>query len=67
MNAPELAKKYDIWLAEYLPVVSPTFNYAKTQTPIYDLTEIKYWQFASDGVVNGITGAVDLDLGYDIF
>ncbi len=67
LNAPELAKKYDIWLAEYLPVVSPTFNYAKTQTPIYNLTEIKYWQFASDGKINGISGNVDMDLGYNIF
>ena len=67
LNAPDLAEKYDIWLAEYLPVVSPTFNYAKTQTPIYNLTEIKYWQFASDGKISGISGNVDMDLGYDIF
>ncbi len=67
LNTPELVKKYEIWLAEYLPVVSPSFSYAKSQTPIYNLTPIKYWQFASDGKVNGISGNVDLNLGYDIF
>ncbi len=67
LNTQELAKKYEIWLAEWLPVPSPTFNYAKTQKPTYNLTPFKYWQFASDGKLAGITGNVDLDLGYDIF
>ena len=67
LDAKELAKKYEIWLAEWLPVPSPTFNYAKTQKPTYNLTLFKYWQFASDGKLAGITGNVDLDLGYDIF
>ncbi len=67
LNTPELAKKYEIWLAEYLPVPSPTYAYARTQKPIYDLTSFKYWQFASDGKMAGISGNVDLDLGYDIF
>ena len=67
LNANEIASKYEIWLAEYLSVADPSFSYAKTQKPIYNLTPIKYWQFASNGVVNGINGSVDLDLGYDIF
>ena len=67
LNAAELAQKYEIWLAEWLPVVSPTFSYAQTQKPSYNLTDYKFWQFASDGVVSGISVAVDLDLGYDIF
>ena len=67
LNTEELAKKYEIWLAEWLPVPSPTFDYAKTQRPTYNLTPFKYWQFASDGKMAGITGNVDLDLGYDIF
>ncbi len=67
LNTPELAKKYEIWLAEYLSVPSPTHIYAKTQKPKYTLTPFKYWQFASDGKINGINGNVDLDLGYDIF
>ena len=67
LNTAELAKKYEIWLAEWLPVSSPTFDYAKTQRPTYNLTSFKYWQFASDGKMAGITGNVDLDLGYDIF
>lgn len=67
LNAGELSKKYDIWLAEWLPVPSPSFSYAKSQKPTYNLTPYKYWQFASDGKLNGIVGNVDFDLGYDIF
>lgn len=67
LNAQELAQKYDIWLAEWPAVTSPTFNYAKTIKPTYNLTPYKYWQFASDGKLNGIVGNVDFDLGYDIF
>lgn len=67
LNASELSKKYDIWLAEWLPVPSPSFSYAKSQKPTYNLTPFKYWQFASDGKLNGIVGNVDFDLGYDIF
>ncbi len=67
LNAQELVKKYDIWLAEWLPVPSPSFSYAKSHKPTYNLTAYKYWQFASDGKLNGISGNVDLDLGYDIF
>ena len=67
LDAKELSKKYDIWLAEWLPVPSPSFSYAKSQKPTYNLTPYKYWQFASDGKLNGIAGNVDFDLGYDIF
>ena len=67
LNTQELVKKYDIWLAEWLPVPSPSFSYAKSQKPTYNLTAYKYWQFASDGKLNGISGNVDFDLGYDIF
>lgn len=67
LNSQELAKKYNIWLAEWLPVVSPSFSYAKKQNPTYNLTTYKYWQFASDGKLSGISGNVDFDLGYDIF
>ena len=67
LNAQELVKKYDIWLAEWLPVPSPSFAYAKNNKPSYNLTPYKYWQFASDGKLGGISGYVDFDLGYDIF
>ena len=67
LNASFLASKYDIWLAEWLPVLNPTFNYARQQKPTYNLTDYKIWQFASDGIVDGISGNVDVDLGYDIF
>ena len=67
LNTSELVKKYEIWLAEWLPVPRPTFSYAMSRKPTYNLTPYKYWQFASDGIINGISGNVDMDLGYDIF
>lgn len=67
LNTQELAKKYEIWLAEWINADSPSHIYARTKKPTYNLTSYKYWQFASDGNINGINGRVDMDLGYDIF
>lgn len=67
LDAQYLHSKYTIWLANYLPVYSPSYSYAKTKRPNYNLTPYNYWQFASDGRIAGIEGNVDLDLGYDIF
>lgn len=66
LDANLLAKNYDIWLAEWPDGVT-THNQAMSTFPSYNLTPYKYWQFASDGKINGITGRVDMDLGYDIF
>ena len=38
--------------------------------PSYNTTSYKYWQFTSSGSsepLGGISGRLDLDLGYDIF
>lgn len=67
IDPQKLYPKYDIWVAEYFNKVHPSFNDAKGKRPSYNLTPYKYWQFASDGIVDGISGNVDLDLGYDIF
>ncbi len=66
LDTVTLAKKYDIWLAEW-PNNINTHVLAKATKPTYNLTAYKLWQFASDGYVNGINGYVDMDLGYDIF
>ncbi len=68
LNAPELEQKYDIWLAEWPNNNTITsFMDAKNSMPTYNLTPYKYWQFTSNGTINGISGRVDLNLGYDIF
>lgn len=67
LNPSSLYPKYDIWIANYFNKTNPTFSDAMSRTPNYNLTPYKYWQFASDGTIDGITGNVDLNLGYDIF
>ncbi len=69
LNADNLKKSYKIWLANY-PAGTYDFNSIMSKTPNYGNSGLKsynYWQFASDGTINGIKGNVDLDLGYDIF
>ncbi len=72
LDAPEISKNYAIWLAQYPYVNGMSFEQAKNfvASPSYDFyrtTPYQYWQFTSKGNVNGISGNVDLDLGYDIF
>lgn len=43
--------KYDIWLAHYVDKTNYKGNY-------------KYWQLCSDGKIDGIKGAVDIDIMY---
>lgn len=68
LNSSELSKKYDIWLAEW-PYNNTLTNFtlAKQTKPTYNLTNYKYWQFTSNGSINGINTRVDFDLGYNIF
>ena len=47
----EIKRKYDIWLAQW------------SENPTYT-GSFGMWQYSSTGTVNGITGAVDLDLSY---
>jgi len=72
INAKELSNNYSIWAAQYFDMANPTFNDAMKRKPMYGgapytASPYKYWQFASDGIVNGITGNVDVNLGYNIF
>ena len=47
----EVQKRYALWVAEW----NSTLNYSGS---------VGLWQFSSRGFVNGITGNVDLDVGY---
>ncbi|MCM1568619.1 MAG: InlB B-repeat-containing protein [Roseburia sp.] len=51
LNASEISSSYQIWLANY---VNQT-DYEGTYT---------FWQFRSDGAVNGISGVVDMNFWY---
>ena len=52
------------WVASYPDVASPTWSQAQGwDCPAAD-GNVVAWQFCSDGVVNGISGNVDLDLFY---
>lgn len=72
LNSPELVKKFDIWLAQWPYGNTTPVSYTKAMNtkPSYNTTSYKYWQFTSSGSsepLAGISGRLDLDLGYDIF
>lgn len=46
-----LPTKYDTWLAHYTDKTNYSGNY-------------KYWQICDDGIIDGIDGAVDIDIMY---
>ncbi len=48
-------KKYPVWLAHYVPNYFDTSSYEGN----YDM-----WQIASDGIIDGIKGYVDIDIYY---
>ena len=66
LDAKSLNNKYNIWIAEWT-IDSNDFNKALNSKPSYNTTNYKLWQFASEGKVTGISGDVDLNIGYDIF
>lgn len=66
LDAKSLEQNYTIWLAEWPNEVN-TYEEAINKLPTYNLTDYKYWQFTSIGTIPGITGNVDLNLGYNIF
>ena len=68
LDANSLANKYTIWVAIW-PDNSTinNFSIAYNMRPAYNLTSYNYWQFTSNGSISGINGAVDLNLGYNIF
>lgn len=68
LDAKNLATKYNIWLAEWTSnKTAPNYTTAMTLKPSYNITNYKLWQFSSKGSISGISGNVDVDLGYDIF
>ena len=62
-----IASKYDIWVAEWGGNYGRTFSWALNSSPAYNHYSYKYWQFSSKGSYDGVSGYVDLDVGYDIF
>ncbi len=54
MNVSQLAP-YTIWVAQYFddPTIGTTFAYP-----------YKYWQYCSDGSIDGISGYVDMDISF---
>lgn len=66
LDAKTLVSKYDIWLAEW-GQNNKNYGWALNNGPTYNLTGIKFWQFTSNGSLNGIDTRVDLNIGYDIF
>ena len=69
LNTKNIANNYDIWVAEwpYGSKPSPSYNTAFTLKPSYKLTDYRLWQFSSHGSISGISGNVDVDIGYNIF
>ena len=67
LNNPVL-DRFEKWVAHWNGPV--TFDEAINSSTSYS-KPYRYWQFCSDGHINGVTGGqwnnVDLDLGYDIF
>ena len=65
INVVDVANKNSIWIAEW-PGYN-TFSKGLSGSPNYTKTKYKIWQFSDAGNVSGISGKVDLDIGYDIF
>ena len=56
MNDEKIAENYPIWLANYS--ISPTLS-----GKLYDC-DYSYWQYASNGKVDGISGNIDCNFRY---
>lgn len=52
LDGVALGNAFDVWLAHYTDKTSYANNYS-------------FWQYTSDGYVNGISGRVDMDIWYD--
>ena len=65
LNAKSLFNNNSIWIAEWIS--SNSHNTALASKPGYNLTNYKLWQFSSTGKIDGITGNVDMNIGYNIF
>ncbi len=69
LDSKYLASKYPIWYSWYFKGENPSFGDGISMIPQAEAKYpgFKYWQFASDGKVNGIVGNVDVNIGFDIF
>lgn len=65
INVQDVAKNNSIWVAQWPGYT--TFSQGISNKTSYAKTDYKIWQFTSSGTVSGISGRVDLDIGYDIF
>lgn len=62
-----VASEYGLWVAKYPDVVNPSFDDAENMgvelnTGAWELAAI--WQFASDGILSGYNGHLDVNLAY---
>ncbi len=60
-----VAKNHKVWVAQW-PGYN-TYAAALSSKSSYTKTPHNIWQFTSNGSISGISGRVDLDIGYDIF
>ena len=65
INVKDVATNHAVWDAEW-PGYN-TFTKGLANKPGYTKTSYKIWQFSSSGSLSGLSGRVDLDIGYDIF
>ena len=65
LNVKNIANKHSIWVAQW-PGYN-TFEKGLANTTAYTTTSYKIWQFSSTGKLSSMSGAVDLDIGYNIF
>ena len=63
LNSPIL-NKYDKWVAHWNGPV--TYDSARNTSTSYG-GNYSMWQFCSDGILNGISGYIDMNLGYDLY
>ena len=57
-NIAKIEKKYKIWVAQY-----PTTTYPEKEVPDYN-REFHAWQYTNKGIVNGVSGNVDMVVCY---
>ena len=65
VNVKEIADKHKIWVAHWTGYNN--FDGALNSGTSYSTTPHQLWQFSSEGKMSGISGVVDLDIGYNIF
>ncbi len=67
LDISSIAKNHAIWVAQWPEPFMRFPDEGLSRTTSYTTTPYKVWQFSSSGSINGISGNVDLDIGYNIF